>query len=77
MTLPAVMKHLSYLAAAGIVSRTKEGRVVTYRLQPKQLDGAALWLNRQRQFWSGSLDRLEARARVRARTAKKRKELQP
>lgn len=66
MTLPAVMKHLNQLLAAGLVTRTKQGRIMFYRIVPQQLDSAARWLDRQRSFWSGSLDRLEARAQLRA-----------
>jgi DNA-binding transcriptional ArsR family regulator len=66
MSLPAVMRHLDRLAEAGLVSRSKVGRVVSYRLTPAPLDEAALWLKRHRAFWDESLDRLEARARRRA-----------
>lgn len=67
MSLPAVMKHLNQLAAAGIVLRSKQGRVVSYRLRQQPLDKAALWLDRHRTFWSDSLDRLELRAAAKQR----------
>jgi DNA-binding transcriptional ArsR family regulator len=66
MSLPAVMKHLDHLADAGIVSRSKEGRVVSYRLTPTPLQAATVWLEHHREFWNGGLDRLEARALARA-----------
>jgi DNA-binding transcriptional ArsR family regulator len=64
ISLPAVMKHLDHLAAAGIVTRAKRGRVVTYSLTPLPLEAARLWLERHHNFWSDSLDRLESRAKA-------------
>jgi DNA-binding transcriptional ArsR family regulator len=60
--MPAVMKHLDVLDDAGLISRTKEGRVVTVRLSPKPMREAMEWLRRYERFWSGSLDRLTAYA---------------
>lgn len=60
--LPAVMKHLDVLDEAGLISRTKEGRVVTVRLQPRPMREAMEWLRRYERFWSASLDRLTALA---------------
>jgi DNA-binding transcriptional ArsR family regulator len=60
--LPAVMKHLSVLAEAGLITRTKSGRTVTVRLRPQQMREAMAWLNRYERFWTGSLDRLAAYA---------------
>jgi len=71
ISLPAVMKHLDLLSEAGIVLRTKEGRVVTFRLTPQPLEAAALWLDRHATFWSDSLDRLELRAAAKKRKAKR------
>lgn len=58
--LPAVMKHLDVLAAAGLVTRTKVGRTVRCRLTPAPMDAAAAWLERTRRFWEGRLDNLVA-----------------
>jgi DNA-binding transcriptional ArsR family regulator len=60
MSLPAVMKHLEVLEAAGLIARRKAGRSVHVRFTPAPLDGAALWLEQQRRFWDESLDRLAA-----------------
>jgi DNA-binding transcriptional ArsR family regulator len=56
--LPAVMKHLDVLDDAGLITRSKVGRVVTMRLSPKPMRMASDWLRRYERFWSGSLDRL-------------------
>ena len=56
--LPAVMKHLNVLEAAGLVTRSKSGRTVTVRLRPQPMYEAMEWLRRYERFWSNRLDRL-------------------
>jgi DNA-binding transcriptional ArsR family regulator len=56
--LPAVMKHLDVLDDAGLITRSKIGRVVTVRLSPEPMQEAMDWLRRYERFWSASLDRL-------------------
>lgn len=58
--LPAVMKHLGVLDAAGLITRAKSGRTVTVRLAPDPMKEAMDWLRRYERFWSASLDRLAA-----------------
>jgi DNA-binding transcriptional ArsR family regulator len=60
--LPAVMKHLSVLVDAGLITRTKSGRTVTVRLRAQPMREAMAWLSRYERFWTGSLDRLAAYA---------------
>ena len=60
--LPAVMKHLDVLHEAGLITRSKDGRVVTVRIRPEPMREAMDWLRRYERFWSGSLDRLTAYA---------------
>lgn len=56
--LPAVMKHLDVLDDAGLITRSKAGRIVTVRLRPEPMREAMDWLRRYERFWSTSLDRL-------------------
>jgi DNA-binding transcriptional ArsR family regulator len=58
MSLPGFMKHLRVLEAAGLIGRTKDGRVVRCTLSPEPMHEAALWLSRYEKFWSGRLDAL-------------------
>ena len=58
--LPAVMKHLDVLDAAGLIERSKAGRTVSVRLTPEPMEAAMEWLQRYERFWSASLDRLAA-----------------
>lgn len=69
--LPAVMKHLDVLDEAGLITRSKAGRVVTVRLAAKPMREAMDWLRRYERFWSGSLDRLAAYAERKEAEAKR------
>ena len=60
--LPAVMKHLDVLGTAGLIVRSKKGRIVAVRLAPAPMAEAMDWLRRHERFWSASLDRLAAYA---------------
>ncbi|HEY9539548.1 MAG TPA: metalloregulator ArsR/SmtB family transcription factor [Kiloniellaceae bacterium] len=59
MSLPAVSKHLKVLERAGLVSRGREAQWRPCRLDAAPLKDAAGWLERYRQFWEQSLDRLQ------------------
>jgi len=48
------MKHLSVLADAGLITRTKSGRTVTVRLRPQPMREAMVWLSRYERFWTGA-----------------------
>ena len=71
--LPAVMKHLDVLDEAGLITRTKAGRVVTVQLRPEPLREAMDWLRRYERFWSMSLDRLAAYAEGKEAEARKKR----
>ena len=68
--LPAVMKHLDVLSAAGLITRSKSGRTVDVRLSPARLREAAEWLARYERFWTPALDRLTAQAEAKEAEAK-------
>lgn len=46
MSLTGFMKHLRVLEEAGLVSRTKQGRIVRCELSPAPMQEAAVWLSR-------------------------------
>ena len=56
---PTASKHLRVLERAGLLSRTVEGRTHRFRLVEKRLKEAEDWIERHRDFWRGTLDRLE------------------
>ncbi|HYR33460.1 MAG TPA: metalloregulator ArsR/SmtB family transcription factor [Burkholderiales bacterium] len=58
MSLPGFMKHLRVLEDAGLVERSKEGRVVSCGLAAAPLQVAAAWITRYEKFWTERLDAL-------------------
>ncbi len=59
MTLPGISKHLKVLERAGLIARGREAQWRPCRLQASPLKDAANWIERYRQFWEQSFDRLE------------------
>jgi DNA-binding transcriptional ArsR family regulator len=59
MSMPAVTKHLNVLEEAGLLKRTKDGRLRHCRLQASPLMQASDWLDYYREFWNTKLDNLE------------------
>ena len=58
MSLPGFMKHLRVLEDAGLVARSKEGRVVSCALSAAPMKAAAAWMSRYEKFWTEKLDSL-------------------
>jgi DNA-binding transcriptional ArsR family regulator len=59
MSLNAVSKHIQVLERAKLVKRRREGREHFLSFDPKPLDAASQWIERQRTFWNARLDALE------------------
>lgn len=57
LSLPAVDKHLKVLGSAGLVTKTKTGRVTQITLDPRGLDAMATWVERTRAHWAGAMHR--------------------
>lgn len=55
---PAISKHLRVLERAGLVERTRQGRVSRCELDAAPMRDAAEWVERYRRFWEGRLDAL-------------------
>ena len=55
---PAISKHLRVLERAGLVRRTRDGRVSYCGLNAKPMRDAAEWVERYRKFWEGQLESL-------------------
>jgi DNA-binding transcriptional ArsR family regulator len=53
---PAISKHLKVLEETGVVSRVVEGRTHRLSLEPKALEGATEWMDRQRALWERLFD---------------------
>ena len=59
MALPSFLQHLAVLERSRLVRSRKEGRVRTYRLDPRRLHVAEHWLEAQRLRWERRLDQLD------------------
>ena len=53
---PAVSKHLRVLERAGLIHRTRDGRVRRCELEAGAIREAAAWVERYREFWEDRLD---------------------
>lgn len=60
LSLPTVMRHLSVLEEAGLITTSKDGRTRTCAIVPDALDPVRTWLDDQAEIWEGRLDRLDA-----------------
>src|ERR1700716_3039845 len=60
MSQPAISKHLKGLERAGLISSGSEAQRRPLRLEAKPLAEATEWLERYRQLWEGSFQRLDA-----------------
>ncbi len=59
MSLAAISKHLSVLAAAGLISQEKRGRVKWCKLEPDALRAASVWMQSFGQFEPVNLEAFE------------------
>ena len=57
---PAISKHLKVLERAGLISRGRDAQRRPGRIEAKPLAAASEWLERYRQFWEGTYQRLDA-----------------
>jgi DNA-binding transcriptional ArsR family regulator len=60
MSLPAATKHLRVLERAGLVEKSRDAQRRPCRINAEPLKQATNWMAQYRQFWEGSLDRLDA-----------------
>jgi len=59
MSLAAVSKHLGVLAACGLISQERRGRVKWCKLEPDALRAASVWMQSFGQFEPVNLDAFE------------------
>jgi DNA-binding transcriptional ArsR family regulator len=63
MTLPAVSKHLKVLERAGLITRSRIAQWRPCKLDARPLQDAAGWVERYRQDWESSYERLDEHRR--------------
>lgn len=59
ISLNVASKHLKSLERAGLLERTREGKVHTLRSDPKALAPATKWLSQHLALWQGALNSFE------------------
>jgi DNA-binding transcriptional ArsR family regulator len=60
ISMPAISRHLKVLERAGLISRSRSGQHLSSTLRAEPLQEATEWMERYRQFWVASFDRLDA-----------------
>jgi DNA-binding transcriptional ArsR family regulator len=63
ISMPAISRHLKVLEHAGLISRSRSGQWLSSTLEAAPLKEATDWMERYRQFWDASFDRLDAHLR--------------
>ncbi len=58
VSLPAITKHLKVLERAGLITRRREAQWRPCQLRAQPLRDADDWIEKYRQFWEESFDRL-------------------
>jgi DNA-binding transcriptional ArsR family regulator len=58
VSAPAISRHLRVLEKAGLVRRTRRGRIHEMELAAEPLRRASDWLETYRRHWEGSLEAL-------------------
>ena len=60
MSQPGISKHLKVLEHAGLISRGRDAQRRPCRLEAQPMAEATDWLERYREFWEASYQRLDA-----------------
>jgi DNA-binding transcriptional ArsR family regulator len=60
ISLPAISKHLKVLERTGLIARGRDAQWRPCRLEAKPLAEANEWLEKYREFWEASFQRLDA-----------------
>ncbi len=77
VSLQAISKHLKVLEHAGLVTRGRTAQSRPSKLHGAPLKDAVDWLERYRQFWEGSFDRLNEHLKRQPHFLAPRRELPP
>lgn len=57
---PAISKHLKVLERAGLIRRSRDAQRRPCRIEAEPLHAASAWIERYRDIWEGSFQRLDA-----------------
>jgi len=59
ISMPAISRHLKVLEEAGLISRSREAQWRPARLETEPLQDVSRWLDRYRNQWEESFERLD------------------
>ena len=59
ISAPSITKHLKVLERAGLIFRSRDAQWRPCRLETAPLKEVAEWVEQYRQFWAGSMNRLD------------------
>ena len=57
---PAISRHLKVLETAGLIARTRDAQRRPARVDPKSIAAATAWIERYRDVWETTYQRLDA-----------------
>jgi DNA-binding transcriptional ArsR family regulator len=77
LSQPAISKHLNVLERAGLVIRGRDAQRRPRKLEARPLAEATEWLERYREYWEASFDRLDGLLSELKATEKKRERAPP
>ncbi|MEA2902878.1 MAG: hypothetical protein QOI12_265 [Alphaproteobacteria bacterium] len=60
MSQPAISKHLKVLEKAGLIRRGRDAQRRPCRIEAKPLQDANMWIERYRDLWEATYQRLDA-----------------
>ena len=60
MSQPAISKHLKVLEKAGLIRRRRDAQRRPCRIEAKPLQEANMWIERYRDLWEATYQRLDA-----------------
>jgi DNA-binding transcriptional ArsR family regulator len=67
LSLPAISRHLKVLQKAALITNERRGKHRFCSLRRDTLTETSEWLDFQRRFWVGSLEKLDRRLREKSR----------
>ena len=59
MSKPAISRHIKVLEDSGLIEKRIERQFRMCKINPDAIDELSSWIEKQREFWSSSFDRLD------------------
>lgn len=60
LTQPAISRHLKVLEGAGLIQRGRDAQRRPARLEPQSMNAVTAWIERYRESWERTYQRLDA-----------------